>query len=213
VDGAVAADAARAEVVAADAVRAARPVIEVRAPMTEGVARALRAGDAVRISGVLYAARDAAHARLCRLLAEGGEPPFALEGAVIYYVGPTPAPPGRAVGAAGPTTAGRMDAYAPMLIERGALGMVGKGRRSQAVKDAMAARGAVYFAALGGAGALLARHVTAAEVVCYPDLGTEAVRRLTVAGFPAVVAADALGGDLYDEGPAAYLLAMGQGGL
>ena len=174
-------------------------------PVTREMLAPLRAGDAVLLSGTVYTARDAAHARLCELLRQGGEPPFPLEGSAVYYVGPTPASPGRPIGAAGPTTSGRMDSFSPMLIERGQLLMIGKGKRSQAVKDAITANGAVYLGALGGAGALMAASVRNARVIAWDDLGCEAVRELTVENMPLTVVIDALGNDLYESGPQDYL--------
>lgn len=177
----------------------------VTAPLDGKTARALRAGDSVLLSGTVYTARDAAHKRLCEL-AERGEPmPFPMEGAVIYYVGPTPARPGQPIGSAGPTTSYRMDAYAPTLLRLGQLGMIGKGRRGRSVVEAMREAGAVYFGAIGGAGALLARCVRSAELVCWEDLGAEAVRRLTVENLPLTVVIDSLGNNLYETGRAAYL--------
>ena len=165
----------------------------------------LRAGDTVLLSGTVYTARDAAHKRLCALAAEGKPMPFPVEGSVIYYVGPTPARPGQPIGSAGPTTSCRMDAYAPTLLHLGELGMIGKGARSQEVIAAMRETGAVYFGAIGGAGALLARCVKSAELVCYEDLGAEAVRRLEVENLPLTVVIDCLGNNLYETGRAAYL--------
>ena len=173
-------------------------------PLTSEAVRGLRAGDHVRITGVLYQARDAAHKRLASLLAAGEPLPFDLEGAVIYYMGPSPAPPGRVIGSAGPTTSGRMDAYAPLLVEHGLRGMIGKGSRSQVVRDALRDHGAVYLAATGGAGALLAAHVVSHEVIAYADLGAEAVARLEVVDFPAIVVNDCHGADLYEQGRARY---------
>ncbi len=144
-------------------------LLRIEAPLTPETARALRAGQRVLLSGVVYTARDAAHRRLCELLDEGGEPPVPLAGAVIYYCGPAPAPPGRPIGSAGPTSSYRMDPYVPRLLEAGMLGMIGKGPRSEAVRAALMARGGVYFAATGGAGALLARCVESAELVAYPE--------------------------------------------
>ena len=187
-------------------------LLRIEAPLTPETARALRAGQRVLLSGVVYTARDAAHRRLCELLDAGGEPPFPLEGAVIYYCGPAAAPPGRPIGAAGPTTSYRMDAYAPRLIERGVRGMIGKGERSAAVAEAMRGHGAVYLAATGGAGALLAGCVEECEVIAWDDLGAEAVRRLVVRDMPLYAAADAFGGDLYAGGPAAYLASLKQKG-
>jgi fumarate hydratase subunit beta len=166
-------------------------------PLDDDTARSLRAGAEVRFNGVLYSARDAAHKRLCEALERGEDLPFDPAGAVIYYVGPTPGAPGQVLGAAGPTTSYRMDAYAPQLIRAGVRGMIGKGARSPEVIDAMRESGAVYFAATGGAGALLARAIVEAEVIAYEDLGAEAVRRLVVEDFPAIVAVDASGASLY----------------
>ncbi len=174
-------------------------------PITREMLSPLRAGDAVLLSGTVYTARDAAHARLCELLRRGEALPFPLEGSAIYYVGPTPERPGAPIGAAGPTTAGRMDSFSPMRIERGQLLMIGKGRRSPAVKDAMVRCGAVYLGAVGGAGALMAACVREAKLVCWEDLGCEAVRALTVEDLPLTVVIDSLGGDLYELGPRAYL--------
>ena len=156
---------------------------------------------------MVYTARDAAHKRLMELL-DAGEPlPFPLEGSAIYYVGPTPERPGQVIGSAGPTTSGRMDAYSPRLLDLGQSIMIGKGARNQAVKDAVVRNGAVYLAALGGAGALMAASVRSLEVICWEDLGCEAVRRLEVKDFPLTVILDAHGGDLYQAGPEAYLAA------
>lgn len=166
-------------------------------PMTDDLARGLRAGREVRFDGVLYAARDAAHARMMDQLDRGEPLPFDPAGAVIYYVGPTPGQPGQIVGSAGPTTSSRMDRYAPRLIELGVRGMIGKGERSAPVVEAMCRHGAVYFAAVGGAGALLGRRIVAAETIAYEDLGPEALRRLTVEDFPVWVAQDAAGGSLF----------------
>ena len=170
----------------------------INAPITEETIQTLKAGDTVLLSGVVYTARDAAHKRMCQALESGQKLPFSLEGAVIYYVGPTPAKPGQVIGAAGPTTSGRMDAYAPKLIERGLKGMIGKGQRAKEVIDAMVAHGAVYFAATGGAGALLASRITRCELVAWEDLGTEAVRKLEVVDFPLTVVIDREGTNLYD---------------
>ena len=172
-------------------------VKRIRAPFDEATARSLRAGDRVLITGTIIAARDAAHKRLVEALDRGEELPVDLDGAAIYYVGPSPARPGRAIGAAGPTTAGRMDAYTPTLLARGLRGMIGKGNRSAAVIDAMKQYGAVYFAATGGAGALIARCIRKCEIIAFPDLGPEAIHRLEVENFPLVVAIDSLGNNLY----------------
>lgn len=175
--------------------------IELKTPLTEEDARRLRIGDSVAISGVLYTARDAAHKRMVEALDRGEPLPVDLRGQVIYFVGPTPAPEGRVIGAAGPTTSSRMDAYSPRLIaEAGIRGMIGKGTRAPQVLEAMAKYGCVYFAAVGGAGALLSRHIVSAQVVAYEDLGPEAIRRIEVDRFPAIVANDAAGGDLYKQG-------------
>ncbi len=178
--------------------------IVLHTPLSEHDVTSLTIGDRVLLNGVLYTARDAAHKRLVELLQSGGPLPFDLSGQVIYYVGPSPAPPGRPVGAAGPTTSYRMDAYAPMLIRHGLRGMIGKGARNDAVKEAMRQHKAVYFAAIGGAGALTARSILSAEVIAYPELGPEAVRRLEVKNFPVIVANDVHGGDLYEEGVRRY---------
>ena len=177
----------------------------ITAPLDRETARSLRAGESVLLSGTVYTARDAAHKRLCQLTARGEALPFPIEGAVIYYVGPTPARPGQPIGSAGPTTSYRMDAYAPTLLRLGELGMVGKGKRGPEVIEAMKETGAVYFGAIGGAGALLARCVKSAELVCYEDLGAEAVRRLEVENLPLTVVIDSLGNNLYETGRAAYL--------
>ena len=160
-------------------------------------ARELHAGDAVSLSGILYTARDAAHKRLFALLDAGKPLPFDLKGAAIYYAGPTPARPGMAVGSCGPTTSGRMDAYAPRLLDLGLACMIGKGERSQAVIDAIVRNGAVYLAATGGAGALYARCITACEEIAFPELGCESVKRLELAGFPLILAMDARGNHLF----------------
>ena len=179
-------------------------MITIQTPLTKEEAQKLKAGDTVLLTGVIYTARDAAHKRMCEALERGEELPFPLQDAVIYYVGPTPAPPGRVIGSAGPTTSGRMDAYAPRLMEEGLRGMIGKGERTDAVIESMKKNGAVYFAATGGAAALLASRIRAAKVIAWEDLGTEAVRRLEVEDFPLTVVIDAEGRDLYKEAPAAY---------
>jgi len=160
---------------------------------------ALRAGQPVLISGVVYTARDAAHKRMAEALARGGDLPFDIKGQIIYYVGPTPAPPGRVIGAAGPTTAGRMDAYTPALLALGLKGTIGKGPRSPEVREALKKHKAVYFGGIGGAGALLAQHIRKAELIAYEDLGTEAIRVLTVEDFPVMVINDCQGGDAYED--------------
>lgn len=178
--------------------------IMLHAPLTDEDITALHAGDRVLLGGVIYTGRDAAHKRLYELLQAGKPLPVDLRGQVIYYVGPTPARPGRVIGSAGPTTSGRMDAYAPTLIAYGLKGMIGKGLRAQAVRDAMVAHKAVYFGATGGAAALISRCIKKAEVVAYDDLGPEAIHRLEVEDFPLIVIDDAHGGDLYSEGVQAY---------
>jgi fumarate hydratase subunit beta len=177
-------------------------------PLTREKTETLRAGDTVYLSGVLYTARDAAHKRLMELLDSGEPLPFPIEDACIYYVGPTPAAPGQVIGSAGPTTSYRMDAYTPRLLALGLRGMIGKGMRSGAVVEAMQQAGAVYFGATGGAGALLADHIKQAELIAFPELGTEAVRRLTVEAFPVTVVIDSKGRNLYRLGREAYLRAQ-----
>ena len=179
--------------------------IKLNTPLTREAARELKAGDSCLISGVIYTARDAAHKRLCELVAAGKELPFEVKDSIIYFVGPTPAKPGQAIGSAGPTTSYRMDAYSPMLIEQGLTGMIGKGKRGAEVVDAMKQHGAVYFGAIGGCGALLSKCIKKAEVVAYEDLGAEAIRRLEVEDFPAIVIIDSQGNNLYESGRAAYL--------
>ena len=179
--------------------------MKITAPLSREAARNLRAGDSCLISGVIYTARDAAHKRLCQLVEEGKELPMELRDSVIYFVGPTPAKPGQAIGSAGPTTSYRMDAYSPTLIEKGLTGMIGKGKRGPEVVAAMKEYGAVYFGAIGGCGALLSKCIQKAEIVAYEDLGAEAIRRLEVVDFPAVVVIDSLGNNLYESGRQAYL--------
>lgn len=173
-------------------------------PLLPAVRQQLVAGDTCLLSGEIYTARDAAHSRLVAAIEQGEELPFNLQDALIYYVGPCRPAQGRVVGAAGPTTSGRMDAYTPALLRQGLAGTIGKGKRSQAVKAAMLEHGAVYFAATGGAGALLARSVVASQLLLYPDLGTEAVYRLEVKDFPLLVAIDSKGNDIYELGPQSY---------
>ncbi len=173
-------------------------------PLSDGDVSKLRVGDLVYFSGVLFTARDAAHERFAETLAQGGSLPFDPPGQVIYYVGPTPAKPGHPIGSAGPTTASRMDPYAPLLIERGLKGMIGKGRRNDAVVAAMKKYQCVYFGAVEGTAALIARTVQSCQVIAYEDLGTEAVHRLVVKDFPAVVVNDTEGRDLYQEGRSQY---------
>ena len=177
---------------------------QVRFPMTREHAAQLRAGDVVKISGVIYVARDAAHKRMTEDLAAGKDLPFDPTDNAVYYMGPSPARPGQVIGSAGPTTAGRMDKYTPELIRRGLRAMIGKGRRTQAVKDAAKEYGCVYLAAVGGAGALLASCIKASDVIAYPELGPEAVRKLIVEDMPAVVVLDAEGHDLYETEPARW---------
>ncbi len=184
--------------------------IKITPPLTNADVEKLRAGDKVLITGVLYTARDAAHKRLIELLDKegialsGGKLPFDVKGQIIYYVGPTPAKPGQVIGSAGPTTSGRMDAYSPRLLDLGLKGMIGKGARSKDVVEAMKRNKAVYFAAVGGAAALIARTIKKAEVIAYEDLGPEAIRRLEVENFPAIVVNDAFGGDLFVQGVEKY---------
>lgn len=170
----------------------------ISVPLTAETAVSLRAGDYVYLTGTIYTARDAAHKRMFETLERGEQLPFNMENNVIYYMGPSPARTGRPIGSAGPTTASRMDKYAPSLLDLGLKGMIGKGKRSQAVKDAIVRNGAVYFAAVGGAGALLSRSIAASEVIAYDDLGTEAIRRLVVKDFPVIVVMDSEGNNLYE---------------
>lgn len=176
----------------------------IQVPMSRESAAGLEAGDYVYITGTIYTARDAAHKRMQETLDQGGELPLAVQGNTIYYMGPSPAREGRPIGSAGPTTASRMDKYAPVLLDMGLIGMIGKGRRSQAVKEAIVRNGAVYFAAVGGAGALLSKSIVRSEVVAYEDLGTEAIRRLEVENFPVIVVIDAKGNDLYETAVREY---------
>jgi fumarate hydratase subunit beta len=178
--------------------------ILIRAPLSDDTVAKLSAGDRVLISGVMYTARDAAHKRLVELIHANRPLPINLAGQIIYYVGPTPPQPGQPIGAAGPTTSYRMDPYAPILIERGLKGMIGKGLRGEAVVAAMQRHRAVYFAATGGAGALISKTIKRADVVAYADLGTEAIRRLEVEDFPAIVVCDVHGNDLYRAGRMKY---------
>ena len=178
--------------------------MRLKLPLTTEVVEKLRAGDKVSLSGVLYTARDSAHKRLVEALDKGEKLPVDIAGQTIYYMGPAPAKPGQVIGSAGPTTSGRMDAYAPRLMAVGLKGMLGKGSRSQAVKDAMKKYKAVYFVATGGAGALIAQRIKKAEVVAYDDLGAEAIHKLEVEDLPVIVVNDAYGGDLYEQGRAKY---------
>ena len=179
--------------------------IRIAAPLTRDQAVKLKAGDAVLISGVIYTARDAAHKRMVETLDRGEALPFDLKDAVVYYVGPTPARPGNVIGSAGPTTSGRMDAYAPRLLDLGLKGMIGKGARNQGVIDAIVRNEAVYFAAIGGGAAVIADCIKAVEVVAYEELGAEAIRRLEVVDLPAIVAIDSTGANYYELGRQAYL--------
>jgi fumarate hydratase subunit beta len=175
------------------------------APITEEVTANLKSGDFVYLSGTVYSARDAAHKRLAEAIEKGEDLPFDLKDSVVYYMGPSPAREGRPIGSAGPTTASRMDKYAPALLDLGQKAMIGKGKRSQEVIDAMIRNHAVYFAAIGGAGALLSKCITKSEVVCYEDLGAEAVRRLEVENFPVIVVIDSKGNNLYETSAKEYL--------
>ena len=179
--------------------------ISITTPLSKEDARSLKAGDSVLLTGVIYTARDAAHKRLCELAAQGKELPMEIKDAVIYFVGPTPARPGEAIGSAGPTTSYRMDAYSPTLIGLGQTGMIGKGKRGPEVVAAMKEHGAVYFGAIGGCGALLSQCIKKAEVIAYEDLGAEAIRRMEVENFPVVVIIDSEGNNLYETGRAGYL--------
>ena len=172
---------------------------KITTPLTESVTSPLRVGDQVQITGIIYTARDMAHKRLCSAIEAGQSLPFDIEGSIIYFCGPTPARPGKPIGAAGPTTSSRMDAFSPTLIAAGLKAMIGKGYRDQIVRDALKKHQAVHFAALGGAGALLSKYITAAEIIAYEDLGTEAIRKLHVVDFPAVVAYDTAGNSVYEK--------------
>jgi fumarate hydratase subunit beta len=170
----------------------------IRVPLSDEDASSLRAGDYVYLTGTLYTARDAAHKRIYEAIEKGEQLPIDVKNNIVYYMGPSPARPGKVIGSAGPTTASRMDKYAPLLLDMGLKGMIGKGKRTQEVKDAVVRNGAVYFAAVGGAGALLSRSITSSEVIAYEDLGTEAVRKLEVADFPVIVVMDSQGNNLYE---------------
>ena len=182
----------------------------LREPFYKEKVREYRAGDCVRVTGTIYTARDAAHRRITEMLGRGEKPPFDIENSIIYYVGPTPAKPGMPIGSAGPTTSYRMDAYAPTLLDLGQLAMIGKGQRSDEVKAAAVRNGAVYFAAIGGAAALMAKHIKKAEVIAFEDLGAEAVRKLYVEDLPLTVVIDCMGGDLYMQGREEYLKSVGK---
>ena len=177
---------------------------EIRTPLSDADVLSLKAGDRVRISGVIYTARDAAHGRLAPLVEKGEALPIDVKGQIIYYTGPSPARPGAVIGSVGPTTASRMDKFTPALLAIGLKGTIGKGYRGQPVKDALKQHTAVYFGSIGGAGAVLSQFVKKADVVAYADLGTEAIRRLEVEGFPAMVLYDCHGGDLYQDGQKVY---------
>lgn len=172
---------------------------KITAPISDEVIKSLKAGDLISLSGVIYTGRDAAHKRMVDALKTGGDLPAVLKGQAVYYCGPCPAPPGRVIGSAGPTTSARMDAYSPILIQQGLKVMLGKGERSSAVTEAIVKYNGLYLAAVGGAGALLSLCVEKSEVVCYEDLGTEAIHRLTVRNMPLVVAIDSKGGNIYDR--------------
>ena len=177
---------------------------KVTLPLTDETLRDLKAGDNISLIGVIYVGRDAAHKRIVEALDQGKPLPFDIRGQTIYFMGPSPAKPGEPIGSAGPTTSGRMDTYSPRLIAEGLKGMIGKGMRSQAVKDAMKKYKAVYLAAIGGAGALIAKSIKKSDVIAYEELGAEAIRRLEVEDFPVTVVNDIYGGDLYQEGKAKY---------
>ena len=176
----------------------------IQVPLSEEDINTLKAGDYVYLSGIIYTARDAAHKRMYESMHKGEALPIELNGNVLYYLGPSPAREGQIIGSAGPTTASRMDKYTPQLLDLGMGAMIGKGKRSQAVRDAIVRNGAVYFAAVGGAGALLSRAITSSEVIAYDDLGTEAIRKLTVKDFPAIVVIDAEGNNLYETAVKEY---------
>ena len=183
----------------------------LKTPLSREELSKLRAGDMVYLSGVIYTARDAAHKRMMECL-DCGEPlPFEIRDSAVYYVGPTPEPPGRVIGSAGPTTSGRMDAYSPRLLDLGQKIMIGKGMRSKEVLEAIVRNAGVYLAAMGGAGALMSACVKSARVICWEDLGCEAVRRLEVEDMPLTVAIDSLGGNIYESGPTAYLDSLKEG--
>ena len=179
--------------------------VKLTTPLKRDDLKDIEAGDMVYISGYIYTGRDAAHKRLCELLEQGKQLPIDVKGQIIYYVGPTPAKPGEPIGSAGPTTSYRMDAHAPQLLDIGLLGMIGKGKRNQAVIDKIVEHGACYFAAIGGAAALIKSKIKSAEVICYEDLGAEAVRKLYVEDFPVTCIIDSKGNNLYEKGRKAYL--------
>ena len=179
-------------------------IIKITTPLTDDIVKSLKAGDSVRITGCIYTARDAAHKCMTEALARGEQLPFDIRGQIIYYVGPTPAKPGQTIGSAGPTTSGRMDKYSPELMSLGMKGMIGKGARSKEVVDSMKKYGAVYFAAIGGAAALISQTVKAYKIIDYPDLGSEALAEMTVEDFPAIVAIDSEGNNYYELGTKEY---------
>lgn len=182
---------------------------ELTIPTTEDELKTLRAGDMIYITGTIYTARDAAHKRMFEALQNGEELPFDINGNFVYYLGPTPARPGQVIGSAGPTTSSRMDKYTPLLLDQGLKGMIGKGKRSKEVVDSIVKNGAVYFAAIGGLGALLSKRIIASEVIAYDDLGTEAIRKLTVENLPVVVIIDTEGNNLYETAAEDYLKNFG----
>jgi fumarate hydratase subunit beta len=177
---------------------------KVQLPLTDAAIKDLHAGDNVLLNGVMYVGRDAAHKRLVETLDKGQPLPFDIKGQTIYYMGPSPAKPGQIIGAAGPTTSGRMDSYSPRLMQEGLKGMIGKGNRTKPVKDAIVKYKAVYFAAIGGAGALIAKGIKKSDIIAYEELGAEAIRRLEVENFPVTVINDIYGKDLYEDGKAGY---------
>jgi len=176
----------------------------IQAPISDNDAKSLRAGEYVFLTGTIYTARDAAHKRMYEILKEGNSLPINLKNNIIYYMGPSPAREGRPIGSAGPTTSSRMDKYAPALFDLGLKGVIGKGKRCEAVKDAIVKNGAVYFAAVGGAGALLSKSITSSKIIAYEDLGTEAIRELQVIDFPVIVVIDSEGNNLYETAIEAY---------
>lgn len=184
--------------------------IRIQTPFTAEKARSLKAGDVVLLSGEIYTARDAAHKRLIELIQAGEKLPIDIEDAIIYYVGPTPARPGKPIGSAGPTTSGRMDVYTPVLLDLGLKGMIGKGARTREVIDSIKKNGAVYFAAIGGAAAVMARCIKSAELIAYEELGAEAIRKLEVEDLPIIVAIDSYGENYYELGQQAYLEQVGK---
>ena len=178
--------------------------MNIETPLKREDISKLKSGDIVKLTGIIYTARDAAHKKLVELIENGGKLPFELDGAVIYYVGPTPEKPSQVIGSAGPTTSGRMDSYTPLLLESGLKGMIGKGSRNDEVKEAIKKNKAVYFAAVGGAAALISKSIKSSEIIAYEELGTEAVRKLEVVDFPVIVINDIYGNDLYEDGQKAF---------